>query len=225
MVEVLDAANTEDPWLAFTLPDRGARRSLFSLFLRTVAFPHGTVLVTGDPVEGVAVLLPPGAGEVADPDVGAVVLQLHGRRAGTALDADAIVQRHRPAGPLWLLHTLAVHPDAQGRGVGTALLRAAVARTGGAPLAVEAASPRARDLYLAEDFALDAVVELSRGHGLPAGAPTIWLLTHGADPPTPPTPPTSRSSDRGQVGRVDRAFITDLGVHNSRSSARSGERR
>lgn len=177
LVEVLDAANVDDPWLAWTLPDPGARRSLLSLFLRTVAFPQGVVLVAGDPVEGVAVLLPPRA-TMASPDVGAVVLQLHGTRAGRALDADAIIDRHRPTSSTWLLHTLAVHPSAQGRGVGRALLAAAMTTAAGAPLAVETATPRARDLYLSAGFEVDVVVDLSTGYGLPAGAPTVWLLSH-----------------------------------------------
>lgn len=182
LVEVLESANADDPWLAWTLPDPGARRSLLSLFLRTVAFPHGEVLVASDglqaPVEGIAVLLPPWSRGVESGEVGAMVLQLHGPRAGMALDADAVIDRYRPTEPMWVLHSLAVLPRAQGRGLGRALLSAAVARAGAVPIAVETATARARDLYLDHGFTLDATVDLADGHGLPAGAPTVWLLSH-----------------------------------------------
>ncbi|HUG85294.1 MAG TPA: hypothetical protein VMM13_12055, partial [Euzebya sp.] len=79
LVEVLEAANADDPWLGWTLPDPGSRRSLLSLFLRTVAFPHGEVLVVGRSpqadVEGIAVLLPPWTRGVESPEIGRMVLQ------------------------------------------------------------------------------------------------------------------------------------------------------
>jgi ribosomal protein S18 acetylase RimI-like enzyme len=189
LVEVLAAAFADDPWLRWTLPYPGAVRSLISLFLRTAALPHGEVWVAGDPVQGVAVLLPPGASPTESPEVGEVVIALHGRRAGLALDADAAIGRHRPADPGWVLHTLGVDPSAQRQGVGGALLHAALRRASGTRLSLETSSARARDWYLRHGFAVDAEVDLATGHGLPADAPTVWLLSRdgvAADRPGQP---------------------------------------
>lgn len=190
LVEVLAAAFRDDPWVAFTLPpgradrrpDGGTLRTLMSLFLRTVALPHGVVLtasVGDDKVVGVAVLLAPGVEVPTSPEVGEMVLALHGRRAGVALDADAIVERHRRPEGTWVLHTIGVDPGAQGAGVGSALLEACLAVADGAPVTLETSSAVARDWYLRRGFTVEAKVVLSAGHGLPADAPTVWLLRHG----------------------------------------------
>ncbi len=184
VVEVIDAAFAEDPWLAWTIPDRGAARSLMSLFLRSVALPHGQVLLAGregDEVVGAAILLPPGGPGAVSQDVGAMVMALHGRRIGQALDADAVIDVHRPSPAGWVLHTLAVHPGAQGVGVGTALLNAslAVAARDPTPLTLETANPKALPWYRRRGFVVDHEVVLGRGHGFPPEAPTVWLLSHG----------------------------------------------
>ena len=189
LVEVLAAAFRDDPWVAFTLPpgradrhpDGGTLQTLMSLFLRTVALPHGVVLTAsaGGRVEGVAVLLGPGVEVPTSPEVGEMVLALHGRRAGVALDADAIVERHRRPEGTWVLHTIGVDPRAQGAGVGSALLAACLGVADGVPVTLETSSPAARDWYLRRGFSVEATVVLSYGHGLPADAPTVWLLRHG----------------------------------------------
>ncbi len=189
-MDVLDAAYAEDPWLSWTLPDRGAARSLFSLYLRTVAFAHSRVLVAGDPVDGVAILVPPGVAARPSAEVGAEVIALHGRRIGPALDADAVLERHRHPQPCWVLHTLAVHPDAQGRGLGTALLDAVVAHVdaegeGRGPLTLETANPHAVGWYQRRGFDVDHRIDLGRGWGFGVDAPTTWLLSRRPAPSSP----------------------------------------
>jgi ribosomal protein S18 acetylase RimI-like enzyme len=81
-----------------------------------------------------------------------------------AFDA-ALDQRH-PAGPYRYLAILAVRPDRQRRGTGTALLRAGheiLDRGAGTPAYLEASSLRARQLYLAHGYA---------DHGPPAELPS-----------------------------------------------------
>ena len=178
VVDVLAAAFADDPWLRWSMPDPGAMRSLMSLFLRTVGVPYGRVLVAGDPVEGVAVLMPPGAQAPDMPEVGEVVIGLHGRRIGPTLDAEAVLDRVRPTDPGWVLHTLGVDPTAQGAGVGSALLDAciALATADGGRLTLETATSRSRDFYLARGFVVTAEVDLSVGHGLGEDAPTVWMM-------------------------------------------------
>jgi ribosomal protein S18 acetylase RimI-like enzyme len=182
LVDLLAGAFAADPWITWSLPSPGAARSLYSLFLRTVAFPSGLVLVAGDPVVGVAVALPPGTDVEPSAAVGAEVLALHGRRIGPALDADAVLERFRPAEPGWVLHSLAVAPAAQGGGVGDALVAELVGRAAGTPISVETANPAAVRMYRRHGFAVDDVVDLAVGWGLapaPDGTPppTVWLLS------------------------------------------------
>ncbi|MEO3795196.1 GNAT family N-acetyltransferase [Nonomuraea sp. B10E15] len=60
---------------------------------------------------------------------------------------DGLFEEHRPAEPCDYLAFLAVHPDCQRQGLGTALLRYQHARLDGAPAYLEANDPRNRDLY------------------------------------------------------------------------------
>lgn len=68
---------------------------------------------------------------------------------------DVALDRHHPAEvPHCHLAILAVHPDQQGQGIGTALLHVGHAKLDGegTPAYLEAAGPRSRDLYLAHGY-------------------------------------------------------------------------
>ncbi|MEU8106107.1 GNAT family N-acetyltransferase [Nonomuraea muscovyensis] len=65
---------------------------------------------------------------------------------------DALFDKHHPAEPHHHLAFLAVHPDRQGRGLGSALLRHHHARLAGLPAYLEASSRRSRDLYLRHGY-------------------------------------------------------------------------
>lgn len=177
MVQVLARAFACDPWMCWSLPDPGSARSLLSLFLRTVAFPYGRVLVSGDPVDGVAVLLPPDLGPPVSDNVGAMVMALHGRRLGPALDADAIIQEQRREDGTWTLHTIAVDPSRQGQGVGSALLAEAREVAGRDGLSLETSDHQAMAWYGQRGLAVRYRIDLSSGHGLGDDAPTVWLMT------------------------------------------------
>ncbi len=92
---------------------------------------------------------------------------------------DAALEGHHPAGTAhWHLAILAVRPDRQGRGTGTALLRAfhAALDHAGTPAYLEASGPRTRHLYLSHGYA---------DHGppvhLPAG-PDMYPMWRPAKP-------------------------------------------
>ena len=85
---------------------------------------------------------------------------------GQFLAFDAALERHHPAGVAHHhLAILAVRPDIQGQGIGTALLRAYHAmldHDGGTPAYLEASDLRTRQLYLAHGYT---------GHGPPIHLP------------------------------------------------------
>lgn len=80
---------------------------------------------------------------------------------------DAALERHHPADfPHHHLCILAVHPNQQGNGIGTALLDAhhRTLDHAGEPAYLEASSPRNRDLYLRHGYTdLGAPIELPYG--------------------------------------------------------------
>ena len=88
---------------------------------------------------------------------------------------DAALDRHHPAGiPHHYLAILAVRPDKQGQGTGTALLRAGHAALDdeGMPAYLEAAGPHTRDLYLAHGY----VLRPDAPFYLPDGGPPMWPM-------------------------------------------------
>ena len=116
---------------------------------------------------------------------------------------DAALDRHHPAGTAhWHLAILAVRPDRQGRGTGTALLRAGHAvldQVPGTPAYLEASSARARDLYLAHGYALLPGAPFH----LPGDGPPLWPMwrpprarAEAAAGPAPGTAP-GRACGRG----------------------------
>jgi len=94
---------------------------------------------------------------------------------------DEALDRHHPAGtPHRHLAILAVRPDRQGRGTGTALLRAghAALDADAIPAYLEASSSRSRDLYLAHGYTLRP----GAPYHLPDGGPPMWPMWR---PPRP----------------------------------------
>jgi GNAT superfamily N-acetyltransferase len=88
---------------------------------------------------------------------------------------DATLDRHHPAGVAHChLTILAVRPDVQGRGTGTALLRAGHAWLDDEdlPAYLEASGPRSRDLYLAHGYELRPDAPFY----LPEGGPAMWPM-------------------------------------------------
>lgn len=129
------AAFREDPAFAHILPDDAQRRirlpSMFAALLRIDRDAGGHVCGAFDDgaLVGLSSVLPAGAAAPALPDwirhlpeVGWFLLQPAALLRGLALSR-AVEERRLPDADY--LHLLAVHPAAQGRGVGAALLNAA----------------------------------------------------------------------------------------------------
>lgn len=102
-----------------------------------------------------------------------------GRYTSRVKTLDAAFDRHHPDQPHHHLAFLAVHPDRQGHGLGTALLAHYHGRLdrAGMPAYLEASSRRSRDLYLRHGY---------RDRGmpivLPDDGPRLWPMWR---PPVP----------------------------------------
>jgi GNAT superfamily N-acetyltransferase len=117
------------------------------------AFDHGTAHGLEDFV-AVALWLPPGAG----PDEESVMgLMRESMDDQTFEDINGVFEQmgeHHPTDDHWYLPLTGVDPVAQGRGLGSALLRHALKTcdSEGLPAYLEATSPRSRNLYLRHGF-------------------------------------------------------------------------
>jgi GNAT superfamily N-acetyltransferase len=179
LAEALARAFHDDPGWSHLLPDPGDRterlRIFFEAELHGLALPLGLVWTTEEVVGG-AVWMPPGKWRVP---VGATIrevapmLKVFGRRIPLALRSRLRMEGHHPRQPPhWYLAFMGVAPESQGRGIGTELLRPALAtqEADGAPAYLEASTPRSRALYQRNGFAVTGELNL------PGGGPPLWQM-------------------------------------------------
>ncbi|MGE2730138.1 GNAT family N-acetyltransferase [Mycolicibacterium vaccae] len=157
--DVLAGAFDSYAWTRWTIPadDYAVRlRRLQRLYLG-YALDEGIVLVE-DALRGVIALLPPDA-SAPPADMQEQVAQLHSDRL------EAVVQAPVPPQPpdTWNLATLGVHPDAQGAGLGSAMLHAGLAAVGAKAVALETSDQRNVALYERAGFTVTAVTEIEGG--------------------------------------------------------------
>ncbi len=141
-------------WL---IPDGPARRAAFpGYFGLYVEHAIADGLVETTPDRAAAALWIPRDGPGTPPDGYAEQLAaLTGPYLGNFLAFDEQLDRHHPSGAFHEhLAILAVRPDRQGQGIGTALLdaRHAVLEDQGTPAYLEASDERTRRLYLAHGY-------------------------------------------------------------------------
>lgn len=151
---VLADAFLEDPVFGWLIPQAGRRqarlRRYFGIELRRYALPHGHVWTTGD-LAGAMLNLPPGKWRVPPRTT-----LLHGTAFGVqvvraARLGAAMELRHArlARGPHHYVRDIGVHPDMQGLGLGSALMRPTLDRCDreGLPAYIEASSERSAVLY------------------------------------------------------------------------------
>lgn len=178
-VRILAEAFQDDPVMAWIAPDPAERRrllpALFDLFVGALARHEEIhVVPTADVLAGVALWAPPGVDAIHPDDEDVFVARVgatagpHMSRLGTTMEMLGAVT---PAEPAWFLQFMAVDPVVQGMGLGSAALRAVLARAdaAGQPAFVEATSPRNRALYLRHGFRDTSEIALP-------GGPTVYAM-------------------------------------------------
>jgi ribosomal protein S18 acetylase RimI-like enzyme len=161
IVQTLVRAFDRDPIANFLLRrDRGRARAfetVFDVVFRRLTLPAGETWIA-DEGAGAALWTPPGKWKARNvwPDTIALIRAVGvSRLPGVALSVDE-AQRKHPREPHWYLFAIGVDPAHQGRGVGSALLRAVLAQCDarGEPAYLEASTPENARLYERHGFAV-----------------------------------------------------------------------
>jgi ribosomal protein S18 acetylase RimI-like enzyme len=158
-----------DPILVYACPDPDERARLLPWLFRWSTWQglrFGRLLGTAGKLDGAAALVGPGGGQFTDDDLaclrfdearavlGSGLWDLCGAliNAGAA-PAEAALHEAVPE-PHWYLDALGVTPERQGQGIGSALLRAAIAYADadGLPLVLLTCQPRNVVLYQRHGF-------------------------------------------------------------------------
>jgi len=162
-VAALVTAFAADPLARWTLADPGDYLSLFPLVLHHMggaAFAHMSAFATADR-RAAALWLPPGVAPDLEGLASAFAAAgIEGPGDGPAFFAE--MARTRPHAPHWYLPFIGVDPAAQGRGLGTALMQAALAEVdaSGLPAYLESTNPRNVPLYARLGFRVVGEIQL-----------------------------------------------------------------
>jgi ribosomal protein S18 acetylase RimI-like enzyme len=182
--QVLARAFLDDPLWIWLVPDADARRRRLPwLFERALAdLRDATIETAEEPLAGVATWIPP-ATEVPAPPLRTVVGALARLRGGFG----RLVHYGREASKLeqevgaavsWRLGGIGVDPAAQGRGIGSALVRSGLARAdaAGAPVVLLTSNPANVAFYERHGF------EVAAERRLPAAGPPGWAMVRQPQP-------------------------------------------
>jgi amino acid transporter/GNAT superfamily N-acetyltransferase len=163
-------------WLA---PDPAVRRetspAYFDIFVEH-AVQHGEIYATVDPgtgdLVGVALWFPFTRAIPPPRDYDMRLKDACGSAFDRIRELDAALEVHHPTEPHHYLAFIAVRPDKQNMGIGSALLARHHARidAAGIPAYLEANDPRNRELYVRHGYVLDETI------WLPDGGPPIWPM-------------------------------------------------
>lgn len=175
----------DDPVMAWILADETSRTrrlaGLFSTLLKGHYLPLGTVWTT-DATLGAALWAPPGKAIIPGPTVLRhlpMLLRALGRRATVALRALSHVEQHHPKEPHWYLGVLGTRTEAQGKGVGSALLAPVLRRCDEEGLPAFLESSKDRNIAFYRRFGFEVTSEIQ----LPFGGPTVWPMWRHPRPP------------------------------------------
>jgi ribosomal protein S18 acetylase RimI-like enzyme len=172
---IIGAAFDDDPVAKWYVPGTGRRlEAAMALYAQRLWLPHGECLVTQDGM-GIATWVPPGRSSVpvaAQLRLLPPLVRMFGHGLMRLFAGQAVQDAHHPHEPHWYLPMIAVRPEAQGRGIGSALLEPVLRRCDddGMPAYLEATTERSRALY--ERHGFEQVAEVH----LPKGGPPLWPM-------------------------------------------------
>ena len=173
---VLARAFDDDPLVTWMFPDERVRRARLPRFFRTLLRPALALdeVYTTTTVEGAAFWNPPGTfpfGWVTNARVGLAVATMLGPHLRACAPGLLYFDRHHPTEPHWYLQMLGTDPDAQGRGVGSALLRTVLDRCdeAGARVYLEASKEKNVPFYARHGFVVTEEMQVPRG-------PRVWAM-------------------------------------------------
>ncbi|WP_031508074.1 GNAT family N-acetyltransferase [Streptomyces megasporus] len=173
-VRTLERAFADYPATRHTISadDHGRRvREAQELILTRVGLEYGRVWVAADG-DAVAVWTTPEKDPTpAFVEIGPRMGELAGDRLHAQQESERLVAPHRPTEPVWFLATVAVDPDRQGQGLGTAVIRPGLeeADRAGVPAFLETADERNVRLYRRFGFEVTADIDIPDG-------PRTWCM-------------------------------------------------
>jgi GNAT superfamily N-acetyltransferase len=179
----LAAAFEEDPIFTWLLPNESQRFArlvrFFDLELRHVVFPVGRVWSVAEGV-GASLELPPGGWRMplgAQVAHGPAFLRAFATRLPRAMALLTLMERRHIREPHYYIPYVGVTPEAQGQGLGTALLRPTLDRCDreGLSAYLEATSERSAALYERLGFRREGELRLG-------SSPPLWPMLR---PPSP----------------------------------------
>jgi GNAT superfamily N-acetyltransferase len=178
ITDVLAAAMTDGHVARWLMPDAALRREsspeYFAIFAEH-AVRYGDVYVTVDPIDGrlsgVALWFPLRRMIPAPVDYERRLKEVTGPAFDRVCELDAALDAHHPVEPHHYLAFIAVRPERQNFGIGSALLARHHARLdrAGIPAYLEANDPRNRDLYLRHGYESQPPILLPDG-------PPVWPM-------------------------------------------------
>lgn len=185
--EVMAEAYVEDPLCAFILPLRRTRKQSLVKFFRayfSVSVNSAQVIVTGQPICGVAIWNPPGTGSVSvSLKKFHVFLPLLGTlypiglvRARPAMRAQSALRSQWAPSLHYYLDNVGVSPSRRGEGIASQLILPALAEADARGTATYTDTFTSANVPLYEHFGFRCVAEVSE----PRTGLTIWALLRSA---------------------------------------------
>lgn len=170
----------DDPVFRWTVPDDDRLAAMLPAFFGIFTEPllaQDETYLTAD-ASGTALWVPPGQEAVAEEDAEEFisrVVDVSGVDAPRMLEIIGLLDEHHPHGDFYFLNLLAVVPEEQGKGIGSALLAEVLERADreGVPAYLDATSEDNKRLYERHGF------EAGEPYG-PKGGPKLFPMWRGA---------------------------------------------